>query len=265
MGLMAGAGLLLAQEAAPVAKQPQPKSKQEVEALQAMFSAQDPDGRIAAAQNLITKFADTEFKALALQLIAMSYEQKGDADNMIVYSERVLEADPQNYASMLMISRALAQRTKEFDLDKEEKLGRAEKMAHQAQEALKTAVKPRPDITDDQWAEAKKDFNSQALESLGLIAMVRKKYDVAIKEFNAAIEGSSNPDPATMVRLGAVYNLAGKHDEAVAILDKVMALPEVHPQIKQIAQAERVRAMQAKGGAKPATPPPAEPAKPANP
>ena len=83
--------------------------------------------------------------------------------------------------------------------------------------------------------------------------MLRKKYDVAIAEFKEAVEGASTPDPATMVRLGQAYNQAKKYDEAIAILDKVMAGADVHPQIKQFAQAERVRAIQGKGGpAKPA-------------
>jgi predicted Zn-dependent protease len=83
--------------------------------------------------------------------------------------------------------------------------------------------------------------------------MLRKKYDVAIAEFKEAVDGAGTPDPATMVRLGQAYNQAGKHDDAIAILDKVMAGANVHPQIKQFAQAERVRAIQAKNGpAKPA-------------
>ena len=95
-----------------------------------------------------------------------------------------------------------------------------------------------------------------AHEAYALSAMLRKKYDVAISEFKQSIEGAATPDPATMVRLGQAYNLAGKYDDAIAILDKVMAGADVHPQIKQFAQAERVRAIQAKGaGAKPPAPP----------
>jgi predicted Zn-dependent protease len=79
---------------------------------------------------------------------------------------------------------------------------------------------------------------------------------VAISEYKQAIDGAGTPDPATMVRLGQVYNQAGKPDDAIAILDKVMADDKVHPQIRQVAQAERVRAIQAKGGGatKPASP-----------
>jgi tetratricopeptide (TPR) repeat protein len=238
-----------------VAKQPQPKSKGEADALMAIFNTQDVDGRIKAAEELLTKYVDTEFKTVALQIIAVSYQQQNDFEKMVIYAERTLESDPNNYVAMLMLASAIPQRTREFDLDREEKLARAEKFARSAEEALKTAPKPRPDIPDEQWAAVKKDFSAQAHEALGLAAMVRKKYDVAIAEFKTAIETAPTPDPTVMVRLGAVYNLTGKYDEGIAVLDKVMAATDVHPQVRQFAQAERVRAIQAKtGGAKPATP-----------
>lgn len=254
-----GLGIVLAAVMTPAQqKQPQPKSQKELEAIQAIFNAQDPDGRIKASQELIQKFADTEFKTIALQMIAMSYQMKNDVDNMVIWSERVLEADPKNYNAMLMIAAGLAQRTREFDLDKEEKLSRAEKLAKSADDLVKTAPKPRPDLADDQWESAKKDYAAQSHEALGLIASARKKYDVAISEYKLAVENAANPDPATMVRLGAAYNLAGKPDEAIAVLDKLMTMPDVHPQIKQFAQTEKTRAVQAKTGAKP-TPTPAKP------
>jgi uncharacterized protein HemY len=149
---------------------------------------------------------------------------------------------------MIMMSTAIAQNTKEFDLDKEEKLSKAEKLANQAVTALKTAPKMNPQMTDEQWAAAKKDFDAQAHESLGMIAMGRKKWDDAQREFKAAVDG--NGDPASMVRYGTALSSGGKYDEAVAVFDKVMAMADLHPTIKQVAQAERVRAIQAKGAKK---------------
>jgi tetratricopeptide (TPR) repeat protein len=244
---------------APVAKQPQPKSKGEVEALQALFAAQDPDSRIKAADALLSKYADTDFKATALFLAAASYEQKNDFENMVIYSERTLQADPQNYSAMLMLARGFAQRTREHDLDREEKLARAEKYARDADAAIKAASKPRPDITDEQWAEAKKDFTAQGHEALGLVAMARKKYDVAVAEFKMSVDSSAQPDPSTLVRLAAAYNMSNKPDEALAIVDKMLAQADLHPAIRQFAQAEKVRATQLKGGTKPAAPAQAAP------
>ncbi|MBI4905525.1 MAG: hypothetical protein HY820_17970 [Acidobacteria bacterium] len=229
-------------------KQPKPKSQKEVDALMAIQNAQDPDVRIAAVETLLTKFADTEFKSFALLAATEAARQKNDLVKVILYGERTLEADPKSYVAMMMMSSAIAQSTKEFDLDREEKLGKAEKMAREAMDALKTAEKMNPAMTDEQWAAAKKDFEAQGHESLGLVGMSRKKYDDAAKEFKAAVD--LNGDPASMVRYGTALSSGGKYDEAVAVLEKVMAIADVHPTIKQVAQAERARAIGLKGAKK---------------
>src|SRR5947209_6838749 len=209
------------------------KSQGEAEALQAVFKTTTADDRIKAAQNVLIKYADTEFKSLMLLTIAQAYQMKGDSDNVIIFSERVLkEGDPKNYEAMIMLAESYAQRTREFDLDKEEKLGKADKYANDALEALKTAAKPAPQITDDQWAGMKKDYIARAHQALGLSAMIRKKWDVAITEFKTAVETASQPDPATQVRLASAYNAAGKYDDALPIIEKLMAQPDLHPAIK---------------------------------
>jgi tetratricopeptide (TPR) repeat protein len=248
------AGLVFAQA------QPKPKSQKEVEAIQAIFSAQDPDARMAAADKLLADFADTEFKAIALQVAAASAQQKNEFEKMVVYAERTLEADPKNYAAMLMLANGIAQRTREFDLDKEEKLARSEKYAKNAIELVKTAVKPRPDIPDAEWEAAKNSYTAQGYEALGLAAMVRKKHADAAKQFQASVDVS--PEAATFVRLAAAYNGANQPDQAIAALDKLNTMADVHPTIKAAAAQERNNAVKLKGGAgaaKPATPPPGTP------
>ena len=247
------------QSASPVQKQPQIKSPDETQAVMAMIRAQDPDSRIKAAEELLNKFADSEFKPVALQFIAASYQQKNDFPNMAVYAERALQADPKNYMAMLMLAGGIAQRTREFDLDREEKLAKAEKYAKDAMEILKTAPRPNPQITDEQWEAAKKDFNAQAYEALGLGEMARKNYTGAIEQFKKSLQFAGSQESATMVRLGAAYNRVGQYDNAISILDEVMKSPTVHPQIRQFAQAEKARAVQAKGGAGNAPAAPAAP------
>ena len=253
LALVAGASCLAA------ANPPQPKSKGELAAIQAMLSAPDPDSRIKAADELITKFADTQFKDLALYVTAYSYQQKNDVEKMMVYAERAIEANPQHYQALLMLAEAIPPRTKEFDLDREDKLGRAEKYANTAMEILKTAVKPNPGITDVEWENSKKDLVAQAHQSLGMAAMTRKKYDVAIAEYKLANESAAGPEPAYQVRLAQAYFAAGKYDDAIATAEKVMAIPDAHPQVKQVAQAVRAASTQAKakgGAAAPAAPAP---------
>jgi tetratricopeptide (TPR) repeat protein len=242
-----GAMLLPAQTANT--KQPQPKGPKELEAIQAMFQAQDPDARIAAANNLVTKFADTEFKATAFYIAAFSAQQKNDTENVIIYAEKALETDPKFYAAQIMIAQALALRTKEFDLDKEEKLGRSEKMAKAAMELIATAPKPRPDITDEQWDGAKKDFVAQAQEAIGLGAIVRKNYDACVQALTLAVTNSMQPDPSSMVRLASCQIKTNKFDEAIAMLDKAMADPNAVQAVKNAATQLKMDANKAKAAA----------------
>ena len=90
----------------------------------------DPDKAIAAAENLITKFADTDFKAIALYIEADAYERKGDFNRMQIFAERALEADPRDFRAALMLAKHFAIHTGPNDLDREEKLGKGEKYAH---------------------------------------------------------------------------------------------------------------------------------------
>jgi tetratricopeptide (TPR) repeat protein len=244
LALAISTSLLSAQTANP--KVPAPKNQKEGEAIMAMFQTQDPDARIKAANDLVTKFSETEFKATALYVASFSYQQKGDIENSIVYAEKCLETDPKFFGAMLTIASGLAQRTKEFDLDREEKLGRADKMAKTALEMIPTAPKPNPGIPDDQWEAAKKDFMSQAHESMGMAALVRKKYDVCASELAIAVANAQQPDPSTMVRAGSCNMKMQKWDEANVMLDKAIADPNAAPVVKKAATELKLEISRAK-------------------
>jgi tetratricopeptide (TPR) repeat protein len=245
-----GATCLMAQAPPAGQKGPAPKSKGEVEALQALQAAGgDPDKSIAAAENLITKFADTEFKSIALYIEADAYQRKGDWDKMLIYAERVLEADPKDFRATLMLANYYSTRTRENDLDREEKLGKAEKYANQVLDMMKTAPKPNPQITDEQWTDAKKDTTAEAYNNIGLANLTRKKYDAAAAAFKSAVDANSRPEPAYMVRLASALQSGGKNDEAIVWCDKVAAIPDAHPQIKSVASQIRAGAIKAGGKA----------------
>ena len=269
MLVLAGAPGLMAQkgkkgDAPPAAqadqpKGPMPKSKGEQDALVAMFNAQGkPDDLIAAAENLLGKYADTDFKDTALFFEANAYRQKGDRDKAQVFAERTLQANPKNFQASLMLSELISQTTRENDLDKEDKLTKADKYANDTITAINAATKPNPQMTDQQWEDVKKDLVAEAHDSLGMSALLRKKYDVAINEFKMSVDGAAHPEPAFQVRLASAYSSAGKYDDAIATADKVMNDAQTPTQIKQVAQSIRAGATVAKqkaaGGATTAPP-----------
>lgn len=236
--LATGFMCLMAQQPAGQAKGPAPKSQGEAQALNDLFQAanagNNPDAVIKASETLVTKYADSDFKEAALLLEAQAYKQKNDTDKATIYGERVLEINPKNFQITLMLGEILAMKTRENDLDKEEKLTKADKYLNGTIEDLKTAAKPNPQIPDAQWEEAKKQITAEAHNDLGLVAITRKKYDVAVTEFKAAIDG--DPQPTYSVRLASALQQGGKNDEAIAICDKLLADPQMNPQIAGVAK-----------------------------
>ena len=121
-GLLSVAGLtgLMAQTpAAPAAKKgPGVKSKGEQEAVQALFQAQQagPDAIIKAADDLLSKYADSDFKEIALYVEAVAYQQKHDAVKAQIIAERVLEINPKNVQATLMVGELVTTGTHENDL-----------------------------------------------------------------------------------------------------------------------------------------------------
>ncbi len=236
---------------APAPKARSLKSQAEQQALQGVIQATTNDARIRAAEDFITKFPKSDFLGLALFAEAQSYQLKNEYENMVVYAERALEADPDpitKVQTMLMLATGIVQRTREFDLDREEKLGRVEKYANGALDALKTLPKPNASLPDEQWNDLKGQMVAEAHDALGMDASVRKDNDQAIKEFKASLDATKEPSPTTEVRLAAVYNQAGKYDDALALCDTVLKAPNLLPQIQRVALAERSAATQGKGG-----------------
>jgi len=234
-------------------KDPRPKSQEELDALKAWQSATDPDQRIKAIENVLTNFADTEFKIILLQDAMQLEQRKRDFAQIVFYGERLLEADPKNAFALITLGGETARHTREFDLDKEEKLAKADKYAQAGLEAAKTMPKVRSDITDAQWEAVRKDMQSQAYDAMGQVALLRKKYDDAIADYKQAVAVQATPDPATYVRMGQAYEDAGKYDEATEVLDKALAVPDIIPQVKAVAQAKKdeVAKKKAAAGAKP--------------
>ncbi|HEY1240378.1 MAG TPA: hypothetical protein VGF16_07460 [Bryobacteraceae bacterium] len=234
-------------QAAAQPKGPMPKSKGEQDAVVALINAQGKaDEVITAAENLLSKYADTEFKDAALFMEAQAYQAKGDAAKAQVYAEQALAAKPSNFQASLMLADLINRSTRENDLDKEEKLTRADKYAKDSITAINAAEKPNPQISDKDWDDAKKDMVSQAHDALGMSALTRKNYDGAVTEFKAAVDGAAHPEPAYEVRLASAYNNAKKYDEAIATAQKVMDEAQTPTQIKQVAQSIRAQATVAK-------------------
>jgi tetratricopeptide (TPR) repeat protein len=242
----AAASLALAQQA-PAPPQSQVKaakgvSKDEANAFNAIVKAQTPDDKMKAADEFVVKFADSQYKGIALYDAAEAADQKGDYQKAIIYADESLQADTTNFDAKLLVAGELAQHTRENDLDKDEKLSKAEKYTNDALTQIPTATKPQTTIKDDVWETYKKYATARAHYDLGLVALARKKPDVQITEFKSAVDLITPPDPVWLARLSNAYNDAGKPEDALATANKVLATDNLNPAIKNFAQTQKSRA-----------------------
>ena len=221
-------------------KQMKVKSKGEGTAVNAMLQAQDPDARIKAADDLITKYADTEFKPYALYLEADAYAQKNDADKAIVYGEQAFDADPKGYQSAVLLCKMYANTTHANDLDKADKLGKIEKYGKDALTNIASAEKPNANLSDADWTNVKNDLLGQTYLGLGIGAVYSNKFDDANADFQKVADLDS--DPTDLIRAGRALLDAKKADQAVQWFDKVINSATAPAQIKQIATNDKTRA-----------------------
>src|SRR3954468_5516929 len=235
------------------AKAPQPKSQKERDALmkvQTAAQSNNADEEMKAIDYVLENFDNTDYKPMLLTMGMEAAQAKGDPAKSSVYADRLIEVDPNNIAARVMQAESIAARTRENDLDKEQSLKKVEELAHKGLDLLKNASTPPPGANEAQWPEMKKQLASQAHDALGQAADLRKNYPEAIKHYQEALEAQPTNAVAT-ARLAKAYVGNKQYDEAITTADKVVAMSDAPPVVKQFAQQQKDAATKLKGaGAK---------------
>ncbi|MGA2185659.1 MAG: tetratricopeptide repeat protein [Bryobacteraceae bacterium] len=255
--LAALTGIVLLAGAAWGQNAPRPKSQKELDGLKAIDASPSIDVKLQKIDDFLAAFADSDYRLILLDTAVGMTADKNDYPLAMAWGQRDLDVNPNSYIAMLSLATVTAANTKEFDLDKDQKLAQADKWANGALDALKTA--PRPfHIPEEKWPDAKKFYQSSCHQALGLIAMARKKFDAAAAEFQTAFD--ILPEANYMVRVGDANVKAGKYDNAIAAFNKVLAMPGLTPVVKQITENKKRDALRRKGVAAPVAPAPPAPA-----
>jgi hypothetical protein len=226
---------------------PRSKTRREMDALRAVQDARTPDLKLQAIENVLTNFADTEFKVMLLQTAMQIEQSKDDFAQVLRYGQRLLVADPKGAFALVTLASETARHTRPLDKDKEEKLTKIDEYAEAGLEAAKAM--PRPSgMTEDQWRTANKDFQARAYEAMGQAAALRKKYDAAVACYTQAISVAATPDAVTWTRLGQAYEDSGKLADASDAFDKALATPNISPEVRSVVQAKKDEVAKRKGG-----------------
>lgn len=217
-GILCAGGLL--------GQAPEFKSQEEFDAFMAVQQAPSVADRVAAGEQFIAEHPQSAAVGLAAYMTMLSYQQMNDYENMLLYGEMVLAANPApsvETGTLIVLAGAIPRRTREFDLDKDEKLSKAEDHAKRAMALIPTLEKMDPAMEDDAWLATKMEFMSQCHEALGLVLSKREDYPGAEAALRKAMDMAQEPVPDTLYNLALALDKQGKKEEAANLARRCTA------------------------------------------
>jgi tetratricopeptide (TPR) repeat protein len=238
---------------------PEPKTKEEEAAMKAVIAkANDPAAMQAAADEFSTKFPDSNVRGMLYRQVMLMYEQQGNADKSYEAGRKSLTFDADDPLTLANCSVYLSSHTHDTDLDRDERLTEAKKMANDALANI-DQLRLNAQSSAEEKAKIKEFVRGQAYNALAVSAQAQKDWPTAEANYAKAIEAS--PDPATMLRLGFSQRMQMKLEPALATFTKTIEAAKASQAdvVMQIAtqQKESVEKQIAKQKAAPAAAAPA--------
>lgn len=204
-------------------KQPQPKTQQEFDAFNKFNAETDSAKKAAAGEQFIKDFPSSELiSAYVNPTLMMGYQALNNYEKTLEYGEKVLSTEAGNPLALFVLALVIPERVKDDDLDRVQKLEKTTNYANKLIEVTNAMQKP-PQATDDQWKTQKGQLLGGAHSALGFVALHRKEYDEAVKEYKTSVE-LFNKDSYAFYRLGIAYNYQKKSDEAIQALVNAVTL-----------------------------------------
>ncbi|MGB7821905.1 MAG: hypothetical protein WBL22_06900, partial [Candidatus Sulfotelmatobacter sp.] len=207
-------GQAAGQTAAPAGKRPpQAKTQPEFEAYKTAAVITDPAAQEKAADDFATKFPDSELRALLYKQVMRSYQQINNADKMLAMSRKVLTFDLDDPDSLLGVAQVLAERTRDTDLDKDQRLAEARKDAERALVTIDTDI-PTAGQQQDKIDAYKGFLRSEAYAILGTLDFNAKAWAAAEENLKKSIDVfPQQPDPIAVFRLSVALDMQNKYPD----------------------------------------------------
>jgi len=238
-----------------VKRPPQLKSKQEQDAYNAAAANTDPAGLEKAADDFATKFPDSEVRVLLYEQGMRLYQNANNADKTDAMGRKVLSLDSDNPEALVTVAEVVAERTRDSDIDKDQRYAEAMTMAKKATETVDTDISIPANTPQPQIDKYKGLLRSNAYSILGTIEFKKDNFAAAQEDLQKSIDVyPSEPDPVVVLRLALALDKQQKYPEALKVANRAVELTQDNTTVGTPARRERERLQQLTGAAPPATP-----------
>jgi tetratricopeptide (TPR) repeat protein len=240
------------QAAAPAGKRPpQAKTQPEFDAYKTAAAITDPAQQEKAAADFAAKYPESELRPVLYKAVMHSYQQANNADKMMEMAQKVLSYDPDDPEALLGVSQVLADRTRDTDLDRDQRLDEAKKDADRSLVTMDTDL-PTSGYPPEQLKAYKDFLRSDAYAILGTLDFDKKDWSGAESDFRKSIDAfPQQVDPIAVFRLSVALDMQNKYPEALKFANQAVGLTKEGTPAGDAARKEKDRLTQLTGGSAP--------------
>lgn len=228
---------------------PQAKTQPEFDAFNAATKNTDPAALEKAADDFAAKFPDSELRVLLYKAAMRAYQNANNADKMLDMGRKCLTFDPNDPEALIDVAEVLTERTRDTDLDKDQRLDEATKAAQKALTTVDTDVAFPAGTPQDKVDQYKGMLRSSAYSVLGALDFNKNNFAGAETNFRKSIDAfPQQPDAVTVLRLSLALDRQGKYPEALTFANKAVDMTQEGSGAGPLARRERDRLLQLTGG-----------------
>jgi tetratricopeptide (TPR) repeat protein len=253
-----------AQPAGPAAPQgkrpPQTKTQPEYDAWKAAAAMTDAAGAEKSADDFAAKFPDSEVRILLYKNAMRLYQNANNGEKTEAMGRKVLALDGDDPEALVTVAEVIAEKTRDTDMDKDQRYAEAISMAQKAMTTLDTDLSVPAGTPQDKIDAYKAGVRSQAYSIMGTIQFKKENYAAAQEDLQKSIDAyPSDPSPVDVLRLALTLDKLQKYPDALKVVNRVVDMTQKDEAgvIGTAARRERDRLQQLTGSAPPApaTPP----------
>ncbi|MGE5735488.1 MAG: hypothetical protein ACM34E_10400 [Acidobacteriota bacterium] len=228
---------------------PQAKTQPEFDAFKTASATTDPAALEKAADDFAAKFPDSELRILLYKTAMRGYQNANNADKMLDMGRKCLALDPNDPEALVDVAEVLTERTRDTDLDKDQRLDEATKAAQKALQTIDTDVAFPAGTPPDKVDQYKNLLRSSAYSVLGALEFNKNNFTGAETNFRKSIDAfPQQPDPVTVLRLSLALDRQNKYPEALTYANKAVEMTQEGGGAGSLARRERDRLVQLTGG-----------------
>ena len=218
------------QASAPAGKRP-PKvnSQEEFNAYKTASALTDAAALEKGSDDFAAKYPESELRPLLYRSAMQRYQSVNNSDKMLEMAKKVLALDPDDPEALVGLSQVLAERTRDTDLDRDQRLAESRKDAERALQTVDTDI-PSSGYPPEQLTAYKGYLRSEAYAVLGKLSSDAKNWPDAESNLRKSIEAfPQQVDSIAVLRLAVALDMQNRIPEALKYADQAVELTKDRP------------------------------------